>query len=51
MIVRRAPEPLPGAGEAEDFLSDDQYERLNFYRRLAGAFASVEGRAAGGGGQ
>jgi penicillin-binding protein 1A len=46
-----APEPLPGAGEAEDFLSDDQYERLNFYRRLAGAFASVEGRAAGGGGQ
>jgi hypothetical protein len=51
MIVRRALERLPGAGEAEDFLSDDKYERLNFYRRLAGAFASVEGRVASGGGQ
>jgi penicillin-binding protein 1A len=45
------PEPLPGARIVEDFLTDNDYERLNFYRRLAGAFSSVEARASGGGGQ
>lgn len=37
-----SPESLPGAKSSEDFLSDEDQDRLNFYRRLAGAFASVE---------
>jgi penicillin-binding protein 1A len=36
------PEALRGARSAEEFLSDADQDRLNFYRRLAGAFASVE---------
>jgi penicillin-binding protein 1A len=44
------PEPLPGARDLEDYLPSEDQERLNFYRRLAGAFASVEASAGGGGG-
>ena len=36
------PEALRGARSAEEFLSNADQDRLNFYRRLAGAFASVE---------
>ena len=43
------PEPLPGAKQAEEYLSSEEQERLNFYRRLASAFSSVEARAGGGG--
>ncbi len=43
------PEPLPGARDLEDYLPSEDQERLNFYRGLAGAFASVEARAGGGG--
>jgi penicillin-binding protein 1A len=39
-----APEPLPGAKQAEEFLSFDDQNRLNFYRRLSGAFAAVSTR-------
>lgn len=42
------PEPLPGAKQAEEYLSSEEQERLNFYRRLASAFSSVEARAGGG---
>ncbi len=41
------PEPLAGAKQFEEFLSDDDYDRLNFYRQLAGAFAGVEQRQGG----
>lgn len=44
------PEALPGARDLEDYLPSEDQERLNFYRRLAGAFASVEAQAGGGGG-
>jgi penicillin-binding protein 1A len=37
-----SPQPLPGAKSSEEFLSNEDQDRLNFYRRLAGAFASVE---------
>jgi penicillin-binding protein 1A len=46
-----APEPLSGAGKMEDYLSDDDYNRLNFYRQLASAFSQVEQQAGGGGGR
>lgn len=38
------PEPLPGAKQAEEFLSFDDQNRLNFYRRLSAAFGSVAAR-------
>jgi penicillin-binding protein 1A len=38
------PEPLPGAKQAEEFLTSDDQNRLSFYRRLAGAFSSAEAR-------
>jgi len=41
------PEPLPGAKKAEDYLSNEDIERLNFYRRLSSAFAAVEARGGG----
>lgn len=41
------PEPLPGAKKAEDYLSSEDMERLNFYRRLSSAFAAVEARGGG----
>jgi len=41
------PEPLPGAKKAEDYLSNEDMERLNFYRRLSSAFAAVEARGGG----
>jgi penicillin-binding protein 1A len=41
------PEPLPGAKQAEEYLSSEDMDRLNFYRRLSSAFASVEARAGG----
>jgi penicillin-binding protein 1A len=41
------PEPLPGAKVAEEFLSSADQDRLNFYRRLASAFASVESNQGG----
>jgi penicillin-binding protein 1A len=44
-----APEPLSGAKQFEEFLSDGDYERLNFYRQLAGAFGQVEAQGGGGG--
>ena len=42
------PESLPGARDLEDYLPSEDQERLSFYRRLAGAFASVEAQAGGG---
>ena len=42
------PEPLPGAKQAEEYLNPESMERLNFYRRLASAFSSVEARGGGG---
>jgi penicillin-binding protein 1A len=44
-----APEPLAGAKQFEEFLSDGDYDRLNFYRQLAGAFGQVEQQGGGGG--
>ena len=41
------PESLPGAKQPEEYLSSEAQERLNFYRRLASAFSSVEARAGG----
>ncbi len=41
------PEPLPGAKQVEEYLSSEDQDRLNFYRQLASAFASVEGRPDG----
>jgi len=41
------PESLPGAKKAEDYLSNEDIERLNFYRRLSSAFAAVEARGGG----
>jgi penicillin-binding protein 1A len=41
------PEPLPGAKRAEEYLSSQDMERLNFYRRLSSAFAAVEARGGG----
>jgi penicillin-binding protein 1A len=41
------PEPLPGAKKAEDYLSSQDMDRLNFYRRLSSAFAAVEARGGG----
>jgi penicillin-binding protein 1A len=41
------PEPLPGAKAAEEYLSNDDQDRLNFYRRLAGAFGVVAARGGG----
>jgi penicillin-binding protein 1A len=41
------PEPLPGAKKAEEYLSTEDMDRLNFYRRLASAFAAVEARGGG----
>lgn len=41
------PEPLPGAKQFEEFLSDTDYARLNFYRRLSSAFGQVEAMAGG----
>lgn len=41
------PAPLPGAKQAEEYLSSEDMDRLNFYRRLSSAFASVEARAGG----
>ncbi|MBI1360963.1 MAG: PBP1A family penicillin-binding protein [Alphaproteobacteria bacterium] len=38
------PEPLPGAKQAEEFLTNEDQDRLNFYRRLESAFASVAAR-------
>jgi penicillin-binding protein 1A len=37
-----SPEPLPGARPSEEYLSNEDQDRLNFYRRLAGEFASIE---------
>jgi hypothetical protein len=39
-----APEPLSGAMSQDEMLTDEQEERLNYYRRLASAFRQVEGR-------
>jgi hypothetical protein len=44
------PEALPGARSVEEYLPQEDQDRLAFYRRLAGAFASVEAQAGGGGG-
>ncbi|MFT3725349.1 MAG: PBP1A family penicillin-binding protein [Hyphomonadaceae bacterium] len=41
------PVPLPGAKQAEEYLSTEDMDRLNFYRRLSSAFAAVEARAGG----
>jgi penicillin-binding protein 1A len=41
------PVPLPGAKAAEEYLSTEDMDRLNFYRRLSSAFAAVEARAGG----
>jgi penicillin-binding protein 1A len=41
------PEPLPGAKKAEEYLSTEDMDRLNFYRRLSSAFAAVEARDGG----
>ncbi|MEQ1609867.1 MAG: PBP1A family penicillin-binding protein [Hyphomonadaceae bacterium] len=41
------PEPLPGAKQAEEYLSTETQDRLNFYRRLASAFGSVAARGGG----
>ena len=41
------PEPLPGAKSAEEYLSNEDMDRLNFYRRLSSAFAAVEARDGG----
>ena len=41
------PEPLPGAKRAEEYLSTEDMDRLNFYRRLSSAFAAVEARGGG----
>lgn len=41
------PVPLPGAKRAEEYLSSEEMDRLNFYRRLSAAFASVEARSGG----
>ncbi len=41
------PEPLPGAKKAEEYLSSQDMERLNFYRRLSSAFSAVEARSGG----
>ncbi|MDP3738046.1 MAG: PBP1A family penicillin-binding protein [Hyphomonadaceae bacterium] len=41
------PEPLAGAKVAEEFLSSEDQDRLNFYRRMSGAFAQVEAQAGG----
>ncbi len=38
------PEPLAGAQDVEDFLSDGDQHRLAFYRRLGAAFSSVAER-------
>lgn len=43
------PEPLPGAKQAEDFLTTEDQGRLTFYRRLANAFNSVAARVGGSG--
>jgi penicillin-binding protein 1A len=42
------PEALPGAKQAEEFLSTEDQDKLNFYRRLADAFGSVAERGGGG---
>ncbi|HVY90935.1 MAG TPA: PBP1A family penicillin-binding protein [Hyphomonadaceae bacterium] len=42
------PEALPGAKLPEEFLSSEDQDRLNFYRRLADAFGSVAARGGGG---
>jgi penicillin-binding protein 1A len=44
------PEPLPGARSVEEYLPQEDQDRLAFYRRLASAFASVEAQAGSGGG-
>lgn len=41
------PEQLPGGKQAEEYLSPESMERLNFYRRLSSAFSSVEARGGG----
>lgn len=41
------PEPLPGAKQAEEYLSNEDMDRLNFYRRLSSAFGAVEARGGG----
>ena len=41
------PEALPGAKRAEEYLSTEDMDRLNFYRRLSSAFAAVEARGGG----
>jgi penicillin-binding protein 1A len=45
-----SPEALPGARTVEEYLPPEDQDRLAFYRRLAGAFASVEAEAGSGGG-
>jgi penicillin-binding protein 1A len=39
------PEPLPGAKAAEEYLSSEDMDRLNFYRRLSSAFGAVAARS------
>jgi penicillin-binding protein 1A len=39
------PESLPGAQAPEELLTDEDQDRLSFYRRLAGAFGAVAARA------
>ena len=41
------PEPLPGAKSAEDYMSPEDRDRLNFYQRLSSAFGAVAARGGG----
>ncbi|MEZ6030200.1 MAG: PBP1A family penicillin-binding protein [Hyphomonadaceae bacterium] len=41
------PEPLPGAKSAEDYMSPEDRDRLNFYQRLSSAFGAVASRGGG----
>jgi penicillin-binding protein 1A len=42
-----APETLPGAKQAEAYLSPEVLDRLNFYQRLSAAFGAVAARGGG----
>ncbi len=41
------PEPLPGAKRAEEYMSPEDRDRLNFYQRLSSAFGAVAARGGG----
>jgi penicillin-binding protein 1A len=41
------PESLPGAKKAEEYMSPEDRDRLNFYQRLSSAFGAVAARGGG----